>query len=105
VLLVNQYSLSDSENFTEDYRRAHLGKVVGEPTAGWIIFTYGTTLVDGTRFRIPHTKTLTLEGINMELHPRPVDVHTARRLGEDLEDEDAQLAAAVRTLLREGRAR
>jgi len=101
VLLVNQYSLSDSENFTEDYRRAHLGKVVGEPTAGWIIFTYGTTLVDGTRFRIPHTKTLTLEGTNMELHPRPVDVHAARRLGEDFDDGDAQLAAAVRTLLGE----
>ncbi|MDQ2907857.1 MAG: S41 family peptidase, partial [Candidatus Eremiobacteraeota bacterium] len=101
VLLVNRYSLSDSENFTQDYRSAHLGKVVGEPTAGWIIFTYGTTLVDGTRFRIPHTKTLTTGGGNMELHPRPVDVHAARRLGEDLEDDDAQLAAAVKTLLRE----
>lgn len=101
VLLVNQYTLSDSENFTEDYRRARLGKVVGEPTAGWIIFTYGTILVDGTRFRIPHTKTLTLDGTNMELHPRPVDVHAGRRLGEDLENEDSQLAAAVRTLLAE----
>ncbi len=105
VLVVNRYSLSDSENFTEDYRRAHLGRVVGEPTAGWIIFTYGTTLVDGTRFRIPHTKTLTLDGTNMELHPRPVDVHSARRLGEDYDNDDAQLAAAVRALLSEARQR
>ena len=32
-------SLSDAEDFTEGYRSLKLGKVVGEPTAGWIIYT------------------------------------------------------------------
>src|SRR4029079_12821192 len=39
VLVVNQHSLSDAEDFTEGYRTLKLGKVVGEPTAGWIIYT------------------------------------------------------------------
>ena len=48
VLVTNQHSLSDAEDFTEGYRAMKLGKVVGEPTAGWIIFTWNTRLMDGT---------------------------------------------------------
>src|SRR3954451_7549450 len=39
VLVTNMHSLSDAEDFTEGYRALKLGSVVGEPTAGWIIFT------------------------------------------------------------------
>lgn len=100
VLVTNANSLSDAENFTEDYRRAHLGKVVGEPTAGWIIFTDRFRMVDDSTVRVPLVKTLTLDGVNMERHPRPVDVRVVRALGEDFRNADAQLAAAVETLLR-----
>src|SRR5205085_11976905 len=48
VLLTNRHSLSDAEDFTEGYRSLGLGKVVGEPTAGWIIYTSNSTLGDGT---------------------------------------------------------
>jgi len=34
ILVTNQHSLSDAEDFTEGYRSLKLGKVVGEPTAG-----------------------------------------------------------------------
>ena len=34
VLVTNQHSLSDAEDFTEGYRAMKLGSVVGEPTAG-----------------------------------------------------------------------
>ena len=47
ILVVNQHSLSDAEDFTEGYRTLKLGKVVGEPTAGWIIYTGSMDLVDG----------------------------------------------------------
>ena len=53
MLVTNQHSLSDAEDFTEGYRSLRLGKVVGEPTAGWIIYTWNTTLIDGTVFRSP----------------------------------------------------
>ena len=39
ILVTNQHSLSDAEDFTEGYRTLKLGKVVGEPTSGWIIYT------------------------------------------------------------------
>ncbi len=39
VLVTNQHTLSDGEDFTQGYRALKLGKVVGEPTGGWIIFT------------------------------------------------------------------
>ena len=34
VLVTNQHSLSDAEDFSEGYRAMELGKIVGEPTAG-----------------------------------------------------------------------
>ena len=33
ILVTNQHSLSDAEDFTEGYRTLKLGKVVGQPTA------------------------------------------------------------------------
>ena len=30
-----------------------LGKIVGEPTSGWIIYTSNLALVDGTVMRLP----------------------------------------------------
>ena len=53
ILVTNQHSLSDAEDFTEGYRTLKLGKVVGEPTSGWIIYTGSQTLVDGTTMRMP----------------------------------------------------
>ena len=47
MLVTNQHTLSDAEDFTEGYRALGLGKVVGEPTAGWIIYTWNTRLMDG----------------------------------------------------------
>jgi C-terminal processing protease CtpA/Prc len=99
VLVVNQHSLSDAEDFTEGYRALKLGLVVGEPTAGWIIYTGGTTLIDGTALRIPDTRITDAQGKDMELRPRPVDVAVERPIGESYTDRDSQLDAAVRTLL------
>ena len=99
VLVVNQHSLSDAEDFTEGYRTLKLGKVVGEPTAGWIIFTGGTQLIDGSTLRLPRTRITANDGSNMEGHPRPVDVEVLRPIGESYTGRDAQLDAAVRVLL------
>lgn len=99
ILVTNQHSLSDAEDFTEGYRALKLGKVVGEPTAGWIIYTSSVTLVDGTTVRMPFIRITTAEGEPMELHPRPVDVAVTRPVGESYSSHDSQLDAAVRELL------
>jgi len=99
VLVTNQHSLSDAEDFTEGYRSLKLGKVVGEPTSGWIIFTWNTTLFDGTSFRLPRQRIRGSDGTDMELHPRAVDVPVTRPIGETYTGRDSQLDAAVKTLL------
>ena len=99
VLVVNESSLSDSEDFTEGYRTLGLGKVVGVPTAGWIIFTGGRPLIDGSMVRVPGYRIRDSHGQDMEMHPRPVDVEVERQLGETESGHDAQLEKAVQVLL------
>jgi Tol biopolymer transport system component/C-terminal processing protease CtpA/Prc len=101
ILVTNQHSLSDAEDFTEGYRTLKLGKVVGEPTAGWIIYTGGITLVDGSVLRMPGTKIFASDGTPMEMHPRPVDVAVMRPVGESYTGKDVQLDAAVAELLKQ----
>ena len=100
VLVTNQHSLSDAEDFTEGYRALGLGKVVGEPTAGWIVYTWSVRLIDGSSFRLPRTLVLGSDGKPMEMHPRPVDVAVTRPIGEGLSGRDSQLDAAVAELLK-----
>ena len=71
VLVTNMHSLSDAEDFTEGYRSLKLGPVVGEPTAGWIIFTSDAPLLDGaTAVRMPFERITDAAGKDMEMHPR-----------------------------------
>jgi len=101
VLVTNESTLSDGEDFTEGYRTLGLGKVVGTPTAGWIIFTGAARLIDGSSVRVPGDRIRDTRGQDMEMHPRPVDVEELRPLGETETGEDAQLKKAVATLLGE----
>ena len=101
ILVANQHSLSDAEDFTEGYRALGLGKVVGEPTAGWIIYTSGIGLIDGSQLRLPFIRITTRDGQPMEMHPRPVDIPVTRPVGESYTDHDSQLDAAVKELLKE----
>ena len=101
ILVTNQHSLSDAEDFTEGYRSLRLGQVVGEPTAGWIIYTWNQSLIDGTTFRLPRMKITANDGTIMERHPRPVDIEVSRPIGETLTDRDSQLDVAVRELLKQ----
>ena len=101
ILVTNQHSLSDAEDFTEGYRALRLGQVVGEPTAGWIIYTWNQPLIDGTTFRLPRMKITANDGTDMERNPRPVDIEVSRPIGETLTDHDSQLDVAVRELLKQ----
>ena len=101
VLVTNMHSLSDAEDFTEGYRSLKLGSVVGEPTAGWIIFTSDVGLLDGSSsVRMPFERITDLNGKDMEMHPRPVDILVERPIGESYSTHDSQLDAAVAELLK-----
>ena len=100
ILVTNQHSLADAEGFTEGYRTLKLGPVVGEPTAGWIIYSWDTRLVDGSTLRLPRMRVKASDGAGMEMSPRKVDVTVSRALGESADGKDSQLDEAIRTLLR-----
>ena len=100
ILVTDQHSLSDAEDFTEGYRTLGLGKVVGEPTAGWIIYTSNVNLIDGSSLRLPFIRVVGHDGTLMEMHPRPVDIPVTRPVGESYGTRDSQLDAAVQELLR-----
>ena len=99
MLVTNQHSLSDAEDFTEGYRAMGLGKVVGEPTAGWIIYhvEYAPAGRDDPEAaaRTDYQSQWCADG----------DASTARRyqvtraIGEATVRSDAQLDKAVETLL------
>ena len=99
ILITNQQSVSDAENFTEGYRVLGLGKVVGEPTAGADIYTSSGTMVDGTTVRLPYIRNAQLDQTALELVPRKVDVLVNRPMGESYAGRDSQLEAAVKELL------
>ena len=99
VLVVNQHTLSDGEDFTEGYRALGLGQVVGEPTAGWIIYTSSAELVDGTNLRMPRSRIRDADGNSMERTPRKVDVEVVRPMGESYTARDSQLDRAIKVLL------
>ena len=73
--------------------------MVGEPTAGWIIYTSNTTLIDGSSLRLPGMRVTTADGAAMEMNPRPVDIAVDKPVGEI--GRDSQLDAAAKELLRE----
>ena len=101
ILLTNQHSLSDAEDLTEGYRSLKLGKVVGEPTSGWIIYTWNAGTFDGTTVRLPRQLITGSDGKNMEMNPRQVDVPVTRPIGETMTGKDSQLDTAVNELLRQ----
>lgn len=101
ILVTNRVTLSDGEDFTEGYEELGLGKVIGDPTAGWIIYTSDVHLLNGMIVRLPFITVTTASGKPMELHPRPVNVHVAEPLGESYRHEDDRLKAAVKILMKQ----
>lgn len=105
ILIVDESTVSDGENFAEGYRYLGLGSIVGVPTAGWNSYGTGKFLIDGSLLRIPTMRTQTLSGNDLEAHSRSVDVLVERMLGDESNGRDRQLEVAVRELLKQSSGR
>ncbi|MEO7912522.1 MAG: S41 family peptidase [Roseiflexaceae bacterium] len=99
VLVINERCFSNTEMFTEGYRRLRLGKVVGRPTGGAVIWTFSMRLLDGMHVSVPRFKVATPEGEDLEGTGRAVDLDVPLPLGATARGSDPQLDAAVTTLL------
>lgn len=99
VLLINEFSLSDAEMTAAGFKALKLGKIIGQETYRWIIFTSGKSLVDNSFYRLPSWGTYTLEGDNLEKTGVAPDIYVKNTFMHRLLDEDPQLERAVKEIL------
>jgi len=98
--LANASSFSNAEIFSHAFQHLDLGPLVGEPTFGAVISTGGAGLMDGSFVRLPFRGWyVKATDRNMENGPAVPDVIVEGRPDARADGEDAQLRAAVETLL------
>ena len=98
VLLINNRSYSDAEIFPSAFRTLGLGKLVGQPTGGFVIGTGMVQLIDGSFLRIPRIGVYTTKGVNMEKQGVTPDVLVEEHPDQLAKGIDVQLAKAVEVL-------
>lgn len=99
VLLINEFSLSDAEMTAAGFKALKLGKIIGQETYRWIIFTSGKSLVDNSFYRLPSWGTYTLEGDNLEKTGVAPDIYIKNTFMDRLQEKDPQLKRAVQEIL------
>ncbi len=101
ILLTNEQSLSDAEMTSQGFKALKLGKIVGNETYRWIIFTSGIGLVDGSNVRMPAWGCYSLDGKDLEktgVHP---DILIINSFDDKLNGRDPQLDKAIEEILKQ----
>ena len=101
ILLTNEQSLSDAEMTSQGFKALKLGKIVGNETYRWIIFTSGIGLVDGSNVRMPAWGCYTLDGKDMEMSGVQPDILIINSFDDKLNGRDPQLDKAIEEILKQ----
>jgi tricorn protease len=100
IVLCNQNSFSNAEIFSHAIKTLKRGRLVGVPTAGGVISTGATTIMDIGTLRLPFRGWFLLnDGEDMELNGAVPDIVIWPEPGDMSRGKDAQLAKAVAALL------
>ena len=101
VLLINEQSLSDAEMTAQGFKQLKLGKIIGNETYRWIIFTSGAGLVDGSFVRLPGWGCYTLDGKDLELTGVQPDIKVINTFEDKINGRDPQLDRAIEEVLKQ----
>ncbi|MCE1198334.1 MAG: S41 family peptidase [Marinilabiliales bacterium] len=101
ILLTNEQSLSDAEMTAQGFKALKLGKIVGNETYHWIIFTSGVGLVDGSFIRMPAWGCYTLDGKDLERNGVRPDVVVVNTFEDKINHRDPQLDKAIDLILKQ----
>ncbi len=107
IVLCNEFSFSNAEIFSHSTKTLQRGKLVGVPTPGGVISTSGSSLLDGSSFRLPvrgwyfGTEPKRDPERNMEGNGAVPDIIIPLKPGQLAAGDDEQLETAIRELLRE----
>ena len=105
IVLCNQNSFSNAEIFSHAIKKLKRGKLVGVPTAGGVISTGGTQVMDVGYLRLPFRGWFVLPtGEDMELNGAVPDYILWNDPGEMPSGKDVQLDKAVQVLLEDVKA-
>lgn len=100
VLLINEQSLSDAEMTSAGFKALKLGKIIGNETYRWIIFTSGVSLVDGSSVRMPGWGCYSLDGKDLEKSGVQPDIKVINTFEDKLNGRDPQVDRAVEEILK-----
>ncbi|MFN8220301.1 MAG: S41 family peptidase [Fimbriimonadales bacterium] len=101
VVMHNETSFSNAEMFPAAMKSRKLGTLVGMPTPGYVIYTGGSRLIDGTSIRIPGTGVYRLDGSPTENMGQEPDYRVDITPEQFFRGEDPQLDKAIDVLLRQ----
>lgn len=101
VLLINEQSLSDAEMTATGFKALKLGKIIGNETYHWIIFTSGAGLVDGSFVRLPSWGCYTMDGKDIEKVGVQPDIKVLNTWKDKMTDKDPQLDAAISEIMKQ----
>jgi C-terminal processing protease CtpA/Prc len=100
IVMHAESSLSNAEMFPAAMKARGLATLVGMPTPGYVIYTYGGSLVDGTSIRQPSTGVFRLDGTPTENLGQQPDIRVDWPYEDWLAGKDPQLERAVQEGLR-----
>jgi tricorn protease len=107
VMLINQRSFSDGEATPMGFRTLGLGRIVGTPTAGGVIWTGSYGLINGGSVRTPSELAVVYDptkpnnyGTNLENYGVPPDVWVQNTPADEMRGVDRELQAAVDEVMR-----
>ncbi len=101
ILLTNEQSLSDAEMTATGFKALKLGKIVGNETYHWIIFTSGAGLVDGSFIRLPSWGCYTLDGKDIEANGVQPDIKVINTFEDRVNNRDPQLDTAIDEIMKQ----
>lgn len=101
IALVNERSLSDAEVTSNGIQTLGLATIVGTETYRWIIFTSGTTLLDGSYLRLPAWGCYSLDGKDLEATGVKPDIYVKNTFEDRVKGRDPQLERAIKEALKQ----
>jgi C-terminal processing protease CtpA/Prc len=101
VVMHAETSFSNAEMFPYAMHARKLATLVGMPTPGYVIYTGGNRLVDGTQVRIPGTGVYRLDGSPLENMGQQPDYKVDITVDEYFAGADPQLDKAIEVLMKQ----
>jgi tricorn protease len=101
IVMISETSFSDAELYPSGMKARGFATLLGMPTPGYVIGTYGLPLLDGTSARMPAWAWFRLDGSNTENNGQKPDIKVDWPAEDYLRGVDPQLDRAISELLRQ----